>query len=771
VVHWRKLVPAACCVAGAGLALPAFAAALPPGYGYEKVSPGAAAKGDSDVQFQYGAVRSAPDGTRVTYEMPVASDSDEGSFYPPQVLATLGSDGWSVRGITPPLDPDPGGAQFDNRLGYQTFADDLSSGATVQGDPPLVPGAATGHGIRNIYRRDLFGDGGYQLVSPAPPGGAAQLSEAAGFATVYYAPVVADATPDLRSIVFETNLIGLTSDAAGGCALVAPCPFGPFKPNVYEWVDGNVRLVSILDDGTPSPAGAVPGAGMSGGVFGGGYNTQNIGGRVMSRDGHRIFFTVPRSREGYFTEGDVYVRIDGTTTRLVSRSLRTVPDPAGRQPARFVSASDDGRYVFISSAEQLTDSSTADASKRDLYRYDVDMGTLVDLTSGLGPNDSFNRAVGASRDGSTIYFVTGSSNLWVWDGDTPRLVTVADPSDGSFINHNTEDAIVQGAQQSVVSGDGRWLVFSSRARLAGSDPGDTTQLYLYDRNRDEVVSCISCPPGRAASSSAWTNNRAVFAQLPIIRDYPARNFNASDDRFIFMTADRLSPEDKNSAFDVYQYDLNTGVAALISPGRGTDDAYFADASADGNTVFFATRNRVLRQDDDRLIDLYVARPGARDEDLEPVAPCAGDACQGPTGTQPEEVVPGTVTFTGPGDEDEIPRDRVFSVAPITRAQAGTFARRGRINLSVRVSDAGTVTAQARGKLGKRTQVIGRTSKRAAQGGAVVVTLRLSRVARRYLARHRTLRVTINVSFSDGGGQQHASVLLTRVATKAKRGAR
>lgn len=763
VVEWKRALTAVVVAGGVSLVAPASGTALPPGYGYEKVSPGAVAKGDSDVQIQYGAVRSSADGTRVTYAMLAAGETDEGASWPTQTLATMTREGWSIRSLTPPIDPDLGAPVLDNRLGYQMFSDDLSVGALIQGDPALVPGAATGDGTRNVYLRDTgVPEQRYELVTPSPRG-ALTLADSGGQSLFTYAPVVVDGTAGLRRIVFETSFIALAPDAVEGYNV----------PNVYEWDNGIVRLVSVLEDGRPAPNGAVAGAGAWGGLAPS-YGAQWPGGRVMSSDGRRIFFTVPEGLNSPM-EGDVYVRIDGETTRLVSRSQRSIPDPDGSMPASFVSASDDGRYAFFSSQEKLTDDSTATIAspqKRDLYRYDAVTGTLIDLTSGIDSLASFNYVVGTGRDGGTVYFLTNDRRLWVWTDGSARLVTDVGVSDIGFVARHSESAIIQSQRQAAMSDDGRWLVVSAKARLADRDPNGTAQFYLYDRDTDRFVRCVSCPSGRAPVSDAWTNNRVVFTDMPIMRDYPPRAFNARGDRFTFMTRDRLVDDDKNAAVDVYQYDLGTGDVTLISPGTGKENAYFSDASADGETIFFATRDRILRQDDDGLIDLYVARPGARNENPdEPLPPCAGDACQGPLSTSPADLPSGTATFSGPDDEEQPSRARVFAVKSITRAAAARFATTGRLRLSVRVSDAGTVNAVASGKLHKRTRVVARASKLAFEGGNVDLTLNLSKAARRHLKRHRPLRVSINVSFADGGGTQRASLLLKRPAPKAKRDAR
>ncbi len=437
------------------------AAAVPPGFGIEKVSPGAFAKNDADVPIQVGAVRAAADGSRVTWMEYLATPGDEGGTFPGQALATLGANGWSTRGITPPVGPDEASTSFYTiTVGYLDFAADLSKGALVQAGPALVPGAAEEQGMRNAYIRDLSGNGGYSLLTPPPVGGLTLKDTLFGYGTILYSPTIADSTPDMSHVVFETSFLPLVEGAVGGNG--GPSGFG--VPNVYEWDEGQVKLVSVMPNGEPAPEGAVAGAGMKAGVNGAPICRQP-GDRVISRDGRNIVFTVPvagASGFGCAELGAIYVRVDGTSTQYASRSQRSTPDPAGTQPAYYVTSSADGRYVFLASTEKLTDDSaaTTENDRYDLYRYDTETEELQDLTSSLpADSGSFQGLVGASNDGRTIYFGFGP-RVFVWSDGSLAPVTGSIAGDLTFPINNYALAPQNSQKRSVVSADGRWAVLS-----------------------------------------------------------------------------------------------------------------------------------------------------------------------------------------------------------------------------------------------------------------------------------------------------------------------
>ena len=120
----------------------------------------------------------------------------------------------------------------------------------------------------------------------------------------------------------------------------------------------------------------------------------------------------------------------------------------------------------------------------------------------------------------------------------------------------------------VYSADARVVAAASRA-IPGGAPGDS-------RRERDTFGC-----GQRRRRRTWHLNRAI-----------------SDDgrRVFFNTADALVPGDANGRSDVYEYDVPTGTVHLISSGRDPSDSYFMDASANGNDVFFLTRQQLVGWD-------------------------------------------------------------------------------------------------------------------------------------------------------------------------------
>ena len=80
----------------------------------------------------------------------------------------------------------------------------------------------------------------------------------------------------------------------------------------------------------------------------------------------------------------------------------------------------------------------------------------------------------------------------------------------------------------------------------------------------------------------------------------------SDDgsRLFFSSPDALAGVAGGSV-KVFEYE--DGTIQLISGAEAGGEAVFLDASASGNDVFFATRERLAATDTDQLIDVYDAR--------------------------------------------------------------------------------------------------------------------------------------------------------------------
>ena len=152
---------------------------------------------------------------------------------------------------------------------------------------------------------------------------------------------------------------------------------------------------------------------------------------------------------------------------------------------------------------------------------------------------------------------------------------------------------------------GEHLAFVSQAPLTGYDNIDVgtgspdTEVFVYDASTGRL-SCASCNPSGARPVGPAT--------VPTGKDIDHTPRSISDDgrRVFFDSEDALLPSDTNGSQNVYEYE--NGSIYLISPGGSEDISSFADASANGDNVFFTTRARLV--------------PGGQGRQLGPVR-CAG----------------------------------------------------------------------------------------------------------------------------------------------------
>lgn len=142
--------------------------------------------------------------------------------------------------------------------------------------------------------------------------------------------------------------------------------------------------------------------------------------------------------------------------------------------------------------------------------------------------------------------------------------------------------------------------------------------------------------------------------------------------------------------NVYEYEPDgvgsctkpSGCVALISNGKSDKESAFLDASADGNDVFFLTAEKLLPQDTDSAYDIYDARvcEASSHCPLEvvqgPAAPCGStEACRPGNSGAPGFEAPPSSTFSGPGNVVQVapsgaalPAKVTKPPAPLTRAQ-------------------------------------------------------------------------------------------------------
>lgn len=705
---------------------PVVAGVYPAGcYVYEKVSP--ADKGNGEVAG--GAVlvtgfRASPSGDHVIYP---ADSVFLGATTFPQVnayYASRSADGWRNSSL---------GAQLPVEL-----PEDRAAPVEEQPDGELPPGLSdngrwTVLGSNLIPgTRDKVLNRGYAVnlqdqavtrITPPTLNGDHPIQ----LESNYSAPPVV--VGDNERVILPTAS-RLTPDALG--------LLGEFDTRIYNVENGTTTLVSRTPDGQPSD-------GM--------LADQVIGSpRALRRwsvasDGKTFWWTIQTGGDAPIHRGNV----DEPAADLVTRSENPAATADGTGVA--IGGSVDGRRTAFVSSQPLTAGLSADPADqaRRLFLYEDSASPVTDQNLTLisvdgNPADTtplsvISQTAQLSEDGRTAYFWTTGKQL-VAGGPVGPGQKLYRWHDGRLDYLATGTVALDGFGVPVglsLTATGRHYAFDTDADVTGDETGGLVQRYVYDAQSDEI-SCVSC--GNQVSDAI--GGIAPLTEMNLMQMGPnQRRYLSTEGHVFFATATKLVPEDTNGLVDVYVW--QDGEPRLVTSGRSSSGVRFADASADGSTVFFSTRDRLSAWDTDGRSDLYVARRGGGlpEPNARPVEGCAGDACQGDVPAPPAPPVLGTVTFMGGGDVPLLPWKGAAKRASVARLEVvkGTSAK-----LRVKVPGKGVVRITGNG--------VNRARRSARKAGTVRVTVRLSTASKRRLARtgRRTVRVSVRWQPTTGATQ-------------------
>ena len=427
--------------------------------------------------------------------------------------------------------------------------------------------------------------------------------------------------------------------------------------------------------------------------------------QAVSASGSTIYFTAcPSGQDNVDT---VYARVNATSTVAASNpspSQCTTCDPTP-SPAEFVGASADGSKAFFLTSQQLVNGDTDHTA--DLYEYNFDnppgknlvqlsAGGAGDLTPGSGAE--VQGVVATSADGSHVYFVArgvlttvpdlslptghqiaeaGADNLYVVDtvsGQTSFVAelcsgasesgSINDPQCPSTLENKTvfggtNDLVLWNTveeRQARTTSDGRYLVFTTYAKLAPGDKGTAQDVYRYDFQTGEltwVSHCApddpGCPAGTMSDISAAIPDSADEHGYGALAEVNDRGRAISEDgsTIVFSTPELLQANDPSTENSVYEW--HEGVVSMISDGQSAASEAVG-MSASGSDIFFLTRTPLVGQDTDQLIDVYDARIDGGFPAPMPELSCSGEACQGGQSLSPTFGTPGSQSFTGGGNE-------------------------------------------------------------------------------------------------------------------------
>jgi hypothetical protein len=523
-------------------------------------------------------------------------------------------DGWMTQNVTPP---------GDFSAAYFGFSDDLSVGVTSAAtEPPLVateaPNISSLSSLVSDYYGGLytrvFSENDFDPLANRLPQRSVEEGIREGFGAI---------SADSAHVLFSTDEAlpvggALEIELAG--QVQREIKKHEANQELYVEAYGSYSLMNVLPNGALDP---------------GAKFAENLS-NTISADGSRVFWM---GSETGPSPGVIFMREDAT---------RTVQVSAGQ--ATFWTASPDGRYAFYTESGKL-------------WRFDSENDTRVELAGATGGVQGVIGTNQTGEDGAYLYFVSteklteeenagkqqavvGRDNLYVYEPDPGSVGQSKIAFIGTLARSEVLDWTV-GLQDRTanLTPDGTGLVFASRRNLAERSYGGEghEEVYVYD-TRDASLYCASC------------RSQASGGVLPfsINTTHVNRWISEDGDRVFFDSSAPLVAQDVNGLEQVYEWERDgsgscdepEGCVYLLSSGI-EGQAYFVDASASGNDVFFATRQRLVPEDQDENVDIYDARADGTPPVSSPQ--CTGTACQGVPSASPIFATPASVTFAGVGN--------------------------------------------------------------------------------------------------------------------------
>ena len=526
-----------------------------------------------------------------------------------------------------------------------------------------------------------------------------------------------------------------------------------------------------------------------------------------AQDGSKVFFTSNEGLGGNAnTDNEVYEF--NTVTKTVTPVSGGSDGTADGNAIGVAAISNDGSHVyFTANADNLDPNATGTANAPNLYVFNTNaplasattfISTLDegDVSScplgcgagaraaGLAGEPDISRPAIPTPDGTVLVFdsianLTGQNP----SGPTTTLAADASPGDSTITVSDASGLVVArpiilpgaaGSDSDAVQSVSGNTVTLSRPLQFGHSSGDQVvqlaagELYRYSTASNSLT-CISCTPaGVTATGPASFGASGGGSYEP-----PGTGVNMSADgsRIFFDSPDPLVAGDVNGGSfanglfggttlseDVYEW--ANGHVSLISDGRSATGAVLGGTTLTGDDVFFTTLATLVPQDGDGFDDIYDARVGGGFP-----APSgtgsggcqSGDSCHSGAGATVFFPIPASSTLIAPPTIS--PR---FSVNAISTKQRKAFAKNGKVTITVHTNAPGKITANAYGKLASGLVRMSSASHSlsGARGGTARLTLTLNSAGRKALAKNHKLPVRIEVTFSQSGEVNVATMTLT-----------
>ncbi len=287
---------------------------------------------------------------------------------------------------------------------------------------------------------------------------------------------------------------------------------------------------------------------------------------------HTALAKLPSDTNGTY---DVYlVNTNPASYELVS--VNAAGTGAGNNQSLYGVISADSRYVaFASRANDLVPGTTG--THMQIYLRDRVAGTTTLLSvapDGVTPGNIDSSWPAMSSDGQFVAFTSTSTNLVPGDTNNRQDIFLRNVATG------TTTVVAAGDEacfQPAISGDGRYVAFSSQA--TNLVPGDTNgwlDIFIYD-------------------TQTMTMERVNVSSSGVQTNAPSWSPSLSDDgsRIAFeSTASNLVTGDTNGKRDVFIRDRSLGLTGRFSLSQNGDqadgDSFHCSLTRDGSKLAFAT---------------------------------------------------------------------------------------------------------------------------------------------------------------------------------------
>jgi hypothetical protein len=689
---------------------PTQAPGLPDGRGFERVSP--VENDDANVYVPLGLPENqvehqgeintelpfqvATDGEAVAYlgDPTVGGTGERGDSKGNEYLARRSSQGgWTQTNINPPV----------YSAFYQAFSPDLTLGILQSGSPeepeaPTLSPQAPGEGYANLYTSSLEGESYQPFFTTKASNRNSEEFDTAEVPTTSFSGgspfAYAGASSNYERLLFEANGAFEETGAAKGSVE---------ENNLYESVNSHLSLVNILPNGSTEADATFGAKAFSKFAF----NPPDFS-SVISEDGSRVFWTDLAA--GPY-ENHIFVRENPSQPESpLENGACTVPAdactvPVSEGPARYWTASADGRYAFYTEGE---------GEESELYRFDIEGGPAGTREALTGPKAGVEGVLGEG-DSETgqyiIYFVAKGvlasnknsdgaeaepsiDNLYVLrEGGSPVFVAPLSEEDGTEairpvyrrikntgdwqpgLGHRTAEVTPGGGSLVFMSNDQK--VEGHYEEVAGSGVS-LEEVYVYDAET-RALSCASCGGEHGvAPVETQESGKGLGAFIPVSNALTFQPTLISEDgsRVFFDSDEPLVPADTNGEQDVYEWERygsgscqeSDGCVYLLSGGVSESSSWLIGTDEKGNNVFIVSREQLVSGPSNGTYDLYDARVGAT-----PVATtaCMGTGCQGVPSPPPTFATPPSLTFNGvgnfPAQAPVVPAVKP-KAKPLTRAQ-------------------------------------------------------------------------------------------------------